>query len=55
MCLYGVWDGVTPTCAEVMMMVMTMIMMMIIEMITSCLKVYCPWPGYLEGGKVDVI
>ena len=25
------------------------------SVITSCLKVYCPWPGYLEGGKVDVI
>merc|ERR1719192_2077422 len=32
-CLYGVWEGLTPTCAEV----------------------YCPWPGYLEGGKVLLV
>ena len=25
MCLYGVWEGTTPTCAEVMMMMTIMI------------------------------
>ena len=23
--------------------------------ISTCFKVYCPWPGYLEGGKVNII
>ena len=25
------------------------------SVITTCFKVYCPWPGYLEGGKVNTI
>ena len=35
MCLYGVWEGITPTCAEVMKMLMLMVvkMMMIMMMI----------------------